>query len=132
MSRRMWGAPAAAGVALMMLSGCANVADDEVARVATAFAQDAHDADARCSLLAPSTLATLTQQESSACPDAIAKIQVGSGRLISIQVWGEEAQAKLADDTLFLTRTAHGWRVLAAACRPRSEQQPYDCQLQAS
>jgi hypothetical protein len=120
------------GTALLALSGCGNVADDEVARVATAFAQDGQDAAARCSLLAPTTLATLTEQESSTCPDAIGNVKTGTGRLVSVEVWGEEAQAKLTDDTLFLTSTPQGWRVLAAGCTPRSQQQPYDCQLQAS
>ena len=120
------------GTALLALSGCGNVADDDVARVATAFAQDGQNAAARCSLLAPTTLATLTGQESSTCPDAIGNVKTGTGRLVSVEVWGEEAQAKLTDDTLFLTRTPRGWRVLAAGCKPRSQQQPYDCQLQAS
>jgi hypothetical protein len=120
------------GTALLALSGCGNVADDEVARVATAFAQDGQDAAARCSLLAPTTRATLTEQESSTCPEAIGHVQLGTGRLVSVDVWGEEAQAKLTDDTLFLTSTPQGWRVLAAGCKPRSQQQPYDCQVQAS
>jgi hypothetical protein len=120
------------GTVLVLLTGCGNVADDDVARVATAFAQDAQDAAARCSLLAPSTRATLTEQEAKACPDAIGAVQAGSGRVVSVQVWGEEAQATLTDDTLFLTRTPLGWKVLAAGCKPRSQQQPYDCKLQAS
>jgi hypothetical protein len=122
----------ALGAAVLVVSGCGNVADDEVAKVASAFAHDAGDAAARCALLAPATLATLTEQESATCPDAIGKVDLGSGRLVSVQVWGEEAQAKMTDDTLFLTRTPRGWRVMAAACRPRSQSQPYDCQLQAS
>ncbi|MDQ1662102.1 MAG: hypothetical protein QOJ68_2082 [Blastococcus sp.] len=130
--RRTGGVLTLVGTALLVLSGCGNVADDDVARVATAFAQDGQDAAARCALLAPTTLATLTGQESSSCPDAIGNVQTGSGRLVSVEVWGEEAQAKLTDDTLFLTRTPRGWRVLAAGCKARSQQQPYDCQLQAS
>lgn len=129
--RKAWAAGAVAATALIV-SGCGNVSDDEVATVASAFAHDGGDAAARCALLAPATLATLTEQESAACPQAIGKIDLGSGGLVSVQVWGEEAQAKMTDDTLFLTRTAHGWRVMAAACRPRSQQRPYDCQLQAS
>ena len=130
--RRTGGVLAIVGTTFLALSGCGNVTDDEVARVATAFAQDGQDAAARCSLLAPSTLATLTEQQSSSCPHAIGNVQSGTGRLVSVEVWGEEAQAKLTDDTLFLTRTPQGWRVLAAGCTPRSQQQPYDCQLQAS
>jgi hypothetical protein len=129
---RPGGVLTAVGAALVLLGGCGNVADDDVARVATAFAQDAQDAAARCALLAPSTQATLAKQESSACPDAIGNVQAGTGRLVSVQVWGEEAQVKLTDDTFFLTRTSAGWKILAAGCKPRSQEQPYDCELQAS
>ena len=60
MSVRRGGVLTLLGTALLVLSGCGNVADDDVARVATAFAQDGQDAAARCALLAPTTLATLT------------------------------------------------------------------------
>ena len=43
-----------------------------------------------------------------------------------MEVWGEEAQARLTDDTVFLTRTADGWRVTAAACRSQGADLPYD------
>ena len=117
--------------AALLLGGCGTVSDDEVRKVATTFAAT-HDADTRCALLAPATVATLTEQESSTCPDAIGKLRLGSGRPVAVQVWGEEAQVKLTDDTLFLTRTPHGWRVMAAGCRFRNEQRPYDCQLEGS
>ena len=47
-------------------------------------------------------------------------------------MWGEEAQVRLSDDTLFLTRTADGWRVSAAACTAQGAELPYECQLEAS
>jgi hypothetical protein len=50
----------------------------------------------------------------------------------AVEVWGAEAQVRLADDTVFLTRTSDGWRVSAAACTPRGEGLPYDCRLAAS
>ena len=40
--------------------------------------------------------------------------------------------AALTDDTLFLTHTSDGWKVMAAACRLEAEDQPYDCQLEGS
>ncbi len=121
---------AAAAVAVLLLSGCGSLDADAVESVAASFAGAADDAAARCDLLAPSTLATLVQEESSPCEDAIGDLPVGTGGVTSVEVWGEEAQAKLADDTLFLTRTSSGWRVMAAACRSRGAGQPYDCQLE--
>ena len=47
-------------------------------------------------------------------------------------MWGEEAQAKLSDDTLFLTHTPAGWRVFAAACVPQGQEQPYDCEVESA
>ena len=47
-----------------------------------------------------------------------------------MEVWGEEAQARLTDDTFFLTRTADGWRVTAAACRSRGADLPYTCRVE--
>jgi hypothetical protein len=111
----------------LLLSGCGSLGADEVRTVASDFAGD--DAAARCELLAPSTLASLTQDAPS-CESAIQDVPLGSGRLVSVEVWGEEAQAKLADDTLFLTRTPDGWRVMAAACTPQGAERPYDCQLE--
>jgi hypothetical protein len=118
---------AAAATGALLLSGCGSVGADDVQRVAGAFAAD--DAAARCDLLAPSTLASLTQ-DSPSCETAIQDLPLGSGHVISVEVWGEEAQAKLTDDTLFLTRTTDGWRVMAAACKPQGAERPYDCQLE--
>jgi len=120
-------ATAATVAGALLLTGCGSLGADEVQSVATAFAGD--DDAARCHLLAPSALASLLQ-DSPTCEDAIKDLPVGSGHVVSVQVWGEEAQAKLADDTLFLTRTTDGWRVMAAACKAQGADQPYDCQLE--
>jgi hypothetical protein len=118
------------GAAVILLTGCGGLSDDDVARLAEQFAGG--DAGVRCDLLAPATLATLVDEEATACEVAIDDVPLGSGDLMSVAVWGEEAQAKLSDDTLFLTRTSAGWRVMAAACRPQGPDQPYDCQLEGS
>ena len=86
----------------------------------------------RCSLLSDQALSTLVQSEGASCEDAIQEMPLGSGDVVSTEVWGEEAQVKLSDDTLFLTRTADGWRVAAAACRSQGPEQPYECQVEAS
>ena len=130
--RRTCCVTAVAAAAALLSSGCGNLSTDEVERVATTFARAGHDPSARCDLLAPGTLASLVEEESSACEDAITTLPLGSGALTRVEVWGEEAQAKLADDTLFLTRTSDGWRIMAAACTPQGEQQPYECQLEGA
>jgi hypothetical protein len=120
----------ALGACVLLLTGCGGLSDDEVRGLAEEFARG--DAGARCGLLAPATLASLVEEESSPCEEAIEDVPLGSGDLLSVAVWGEEAQAELSDDTLFLTRTSIGWRVMAAACRSQGQDKPYDCRLEAS
>jgi hypothetical protein len=125
-------AAAAATAGALLLSGCGNLGADAVANVATTFADGGTDATTRCRLLAENTLAALVENEGTACEEAIGDLPIGTGTPTSVEVWGEEAQVKLTDDTLFLTRTTDGWRVMAAACRLRAEEQPYDCQVEGS
>jgi hypothetical protein len=121
---------AVVAAAAVVLTGCGDLSAGEVQSAASTFASA--DDTARCDLLAPSTLASLVQDESTPCEDAIGDLPIGSGDVLSVAVWGEEAQAKLADDTLFLTRTSSGWRVMAAACTSQGGDKPYDCQLEGS
>jgi hypothetical protein len=128
--RRRPALAAAAAAALLLLTGCGGLAEGDVARVAENFA--AGDAAARCDLLAPGTFAALVGDESTSCEEAIEQVDIGSGDVLEVGVWGEEAQAKLSDDTLFLTHTPAGWRVFAAACVPQGQDQPYDCEVESA
>ena len=125
-------ATAVAAVALLSLCGCGGLSAGEVESLGSALADAESDPVARCELLAPNTRAALLEEEASGCEEAIQQIPLGSGEVASVEVGGEEAQVRLADDTLFLTRTPDGWRVAAAGCSPQGEDQPYDCRLEAS
>jgi hypothetical protein len=116
--------------ATLLLTGCGGLAEGDVERLAEDFASG--DAAARCELLAPGTLAALVEEESTSCEEAIEQVDIGSGDVMEVGVWGEEAQAKLSDDTLFLTHTPAGWRVFAAACVPQGQDQPYDCEVESA
>ena len=118
-------------VASVVLGGCGDVSSDEVASTARAFAGAEDDPAARCSLLSDQALSALVENEGATCEDAIQEVSVGSGEIVSTEVWGTEAQVKLSDDTLFLTHTADGWRVVAAACRAQGSEQPYECEVEA-
>jgi hypothetical protein len=122
----------AATVLALVLSGCGSLSADEVERVATDFAASGSDPGARCGLLAPGARAALVAEESTSCEEAVVQVPVSTGEVTSVQVWGQEAQVRLADDTLFLTRTSDGWRISAAACEGGGEDRPYDCRLAAS
>jgi hypothetical protein len=127
---RLW-AVALSGAALLV-SGCGSLSADEVEGVATAFAGAEDDPAARCQLLLPAVVETLVEDGGASCEDAIADLPVGSGDVTSVEVWGEEAQARLSDDVLFLSRTADGWRITAAGCRAQGAQLPYKCQVEGS
>ena len=113
------------------LTGCASAQEPEVQRVAAAFEDPAGDPRARCDLLAPKALEALEQDRSGPCDQAIGELPLSGGDVQSVEVWGGDAQVRLAGDTLFLTETRAGWRVSAAACRPNGEA-PYDCEVAAS
>jgi hypothetical protein len=122
---------ALAAVAAVVLSGCGDLSSDEVTRTARAFAAAEDDPALRCSLLARQTLSALVENEGASCEDALQDLPVGSGDIVSTDVWGQEAQVKLSDDTFFLTRTPDGWRITAAACMAQGSDQPYQCQVEA-
>jgi hypothetical protein len=118
----------AVAIAAMATVGCAGLQQPEVERVAAAFTQS--PAVDRCALLAPATVAALEHDESAPCADALGQLDLPGGQLVSSAVWGENAQVRLTGDTLFLTRTAAGWKVAAAGCTPHGEA-PYLCRLEA-
>lgn len=118
---------AAVAAAVLALAGCGSLDAGEVEQVGADFAGG--DPADRCALLAPATLASFEHDEAQPCDEAIEAVPVGGGEVTSVEVWGQEAQVRLSDDTLFLTRTAEGWRVSAAACTPRGSELPYDCEV---
>jgi hypothetical protein len=50
------------------------------------------------------------------------------GDVVSTAVWGDDAQVRLANDTVFLSRGTGGWVVTGAACRSQGDA-PYLCQV---
>ena len=119
---------AGAGLLAALLTGCASAGEPDVAKVATAFEDPSGDAQARCDLLAPATLATFQSDSSAPCADALGDVQLPGGEVSSVEIWGGDAQVRLGNDTLFLTRTDSGWKVTAAGCQSRG-QEPYDCEV---
>jgi hypothetical protein len=112
----------------MLLTGCSSMQQPEVEEVAATFEDPGAEPGARCDLLAPATLAALENDESAPCPEVIEQVPLEGGEVQSVEIWGGNAQVRLAGDTLFLTETRAGWRVIAAACRSRGEA-PYDCEV---
>jgi hypothetical protein len=120
---------ALAGGLIVLLTGCSSMQRPEVEDVATTFDDPTGDAEARCDLLAPATLATFEEDQTSSCPDAIEQLSLDGGAVTSVEIWGGDAQVRMSGDTVFLTETSAGWRVAAAGCQPQGEA-PYDCEVE--
>jgi hypothetical protein len=109
--------------------GCA-VDTASPARAAQRFhaALSAHQEEAACAMLARKTADKLPDPGQS-CADALRELRLGpGGQVTSVAVWGEDAQVRLAGDTLFLHRFSDGWRIRAAGCEPMGDL-PYDCEV---
>lgn len=115
---------------LILASGC-SVDTGPPARTAERFyaALAADRPDEACALLAPKTAEKLPDPGQT-CGQALDELGLsGGGPAGAISLWGDEAQVKLGEDTLFLHRYSGGWKVKAAGCQPRGEQ-PYDCEVE--
>lgn len=115
------------------VAGCGTVAErradvhDTVAVFEQALGDGAYDRG--CALLAPGTAEELEQSADSPCAQALREESPRPGGAVRrTDVYGNQARAVLSADTLFLSRFATGWKVVAAGCEPRP-QQPYQCRI---
>ncbi|MEQ4723584.1 hypothetical protein [Nonomuraea sp. B19D2] len=92
-------------------------------------AVSAHREDAACAMLTRKTAEKLPDPGQT-CAEALREVGLGpGGSVTSVSVWGEDAQVRLAGDTLFLHRFSDGWRVKAAGCEPVPDL-PYKCEVE--
>ena len=120
-------------VAVFLVSGCGSSAAAPAARAGQLQASIAQgDAVAACATLAPSTRSTLEQEEQKSCRDTILDqgLPSAKGRALA-KVYGSMAQVTYENETVFLSRYANGWRVIAAGCTPVTHDRPYECTLTA-
>jgi hypothetical protein len=124
-------------VLLAALTGCSGGGRGgpaEPVRTAEAFeaAIDRGDGSAACDLLAPPTRDELEQSRSEECPTALQQEDLPSGGTAAdVQVWGDQAIARMQGDVLFLTNVGGTWRVSAAGCDPQPDE-PYECEVKGS
>jgi hypothetical protein len=123
-------------VVALALAGCAPAGDRGAAAGAGAgrmlTAVQSRDGAAACALLAPDTASTLEESAGKPCSGAVLDQDLPApGAVTGTDVYGQWAQVRLADDTLFLAVFPGGWRVVAAGCTARGDR-PYDCVLHGS
>ncbi|HWO51615.1 MAG TPA: hypothetical protein VNN23_08465 [Ornithinibacter sp.] len=121
---------------VLWLSGCgADVERQQAGAVADAFtAEVSSDPQAACALLAPRTEQSL-EEDGEACARALTREELPApGTRTAVNVAGNTAQVRYAEDTVFLSLFDDGWRVTAAGCARTSPDPavPYDCAVQGS
>jgi hypothetical protein len=90
------------------------------------------DATTACGLLAPPTRQELEQSQSEKCAKALPDQDVPAAATEpDVEVYGDEAIARVAGDVVFLTNVGGTWMVSAAGCKPQPDQ-PYDCEVKGS
>ncbi|MER5550483.1 hypothetical protein ABT001_02135 [Streptomyces sp. NPDC002793] len=114
------------------LAGCGGAGDRGSAASAAAAGFERSlargDQEAMCSALAPETLGEVEVAEKKTCAEAIDSQGVPAGGPVrDVDVYGRQARAVLAADTLFLSEFPDGWKVVAAGCRPDRPGRPYRC-----
>ncbi|MFD7276828.1 hypothetical protein ACFV80_07155 [Streptomyces sp. NPDC059862] len=118
---------------VLALGGCGSAGERsaDASAAATEFERLLRSADASglCAALAPETRSELEESEKSSCAEAIAAQEIPIGGAVrEVDVFGRQARVVLDSDTLFLSRFADGWKVVAAGCTPRSGL-PYQCTI---
>ncbi|MEI7058996.1 hypothetical protein WBG06_24450 [Nocardioides sp. CCNWLW239] len=124
-----WRFTALAALLPLTLTGCGSGQDEAVRDRAAAFheALAAQEWARACALLAPETRSELTSAAQMPCPGALAEEKLPApGPVDRVDVFGTMAEVRYQGETLFLSRFADGWRLLAAGCTPQHPR-PYDC-----
>jgi len=90
------------------------------------------DAATACGLLAPPTRKELEQSQSAHCAKALPDQNIPAATTgADVEVYGDEAIARVPGDVLFLTNVGGTWMVSAAGCKPQPDE-PYDCEVKGA
>ncbi|GHG61291.1 hypothetical protein GCM10018779_28970 [Streptomyces griseocarneus] len=82
-----------------------------------------------CAALAPGTREEVEQSAEGPCDRAVERDKLPAGGAVRhVDVYGDQAQAVLEHDTVFLAHFDDGWKVTAAGCEPHGEE-PYQCEI---
>jgi hypothetical protein len=123
--------PAATLAVLALLLGGCGVADDrdQAGDVTARFFADlrSRDGAAACRLVSSGLRQQIEKQ--GPCDEEVISLKLTGRRAARVQVFVTEAKADVeGGDSVFLTRERAGWRLSALGCKPKTEDEPFDCQ----
>jgi hypothetical protein len=120
-------------LAVALVTACAAQSPAPVAAAARSLfaAVQRKDGQAACAALSPRAAESLSSG-GTGCAQEILRLGLRGGPVHDVRVWGDRAQLKAGEDTVFLVRLeGPGWKVAAAGCEPRGSGLPYDCDVEA-
>ncbi|MBO0810902.1 MAG: hypothetical protein J2P23_02520 [Microlunatus sp.] len=119
-------------IGLVATAGCAPAAASDVQTVAARFqvAVGKGDASAACGMLADQTRSSLELTSARSCTAALKALRLPTEKPTRVEVWGDNAQARLPGGALFLAEFGSGWKITAAGCRPQPDG-PYACAVRS-
>jgi hypothetical protein len=114
----------------LLLGGCGVADDRDQARdVTSRFFADLRTGDgaAACRLVSSGLRQQLEKQ--GPCHEQVVSLKLTGRRPARVQVFVTEAEADVAGgDSVFLTRERAGWRLSAVGCKPKTADEPFDCE----
>jgi len=118
--------------ASLLSAGCTPAAEPDARAAAEAFqaAVAGRDIAAACGLLSDAARDNLESAAATSCVQALVRLDLPGDQVGAVSVWGDNAQAKTGAGALFLAEFSSGWKVTAAGCTFRSEDVPYDCDVE--
>jgi hypothetical protein len=121
-----------AALGLVLLTACTPAGESDARETAEQFqtAIAGRDVTAACGMLSDSARSQLESSTGSSCDQALSRLDLADAAVTSVNVWGDKAQARLADGAVFLAEFRTGWRVTAAGCTFVTEDLPYDCDVE--
>lgn len=124
--------PAAVVLAVLVLAGCTPAAASDVRAAAQEFQTAIREkhTQAACGMLSEEARSSLESTSVRSCPEALTALKLPAQRPTAIEVWGDNAQAKLPGGALFLAEFRSGWKIIGAGCQPRTDK-PYACSVRS-
>lgn len=119
----------------LVFSACGQGGDKESVRsVSERFyvAVASKEGPKACSELGTDTVSELEKQEEKPCPKAVLELKLSGSKAAGETVYVNSAKVELVEgDTVFLDKEADGWKISAAGCKPTSDDEPYDCEVES-